>query len=56
MDNVPEAARCTCTPKVVREEKEYPPKMGEGVKLQESEAGAEHDAVGVKEGGGAAWE
>jgi hypothetical protein len=44
MDSIPEEARCTCTPKVVKGEKQYPPKMGEGVKQQEE----------VKEGGGEA--
>jgi len=54
MDSIPDEARCTCTPKVVRGEKQYPPKMGEGVKLQEGEAGKEEEedvvGVGVKEG------
>lgn len=32
MDGIPDADRCTCTPKVAVGGKEYPPKAGEGTK------------------------
>ncbi len=58
MDPLPPADRCTCSPRVVRGGKEYPPKMGEGspgqekgVKEKEEEGEGEEGGEGKKGAG-----
>ena len=39
MDAISEEDRCSCTPKTMVNGKEYPPKMGEGVKADSAKVG-----------------
>ncbi|KAF7508099.1 hypothetical protein GJ744_009540 [Endocarpon pusillum] len=54
MDPLPQEARCTCSPRVTRGGKEYPPKMGEGQQAAPAVAGTDEQGDGKEKKGGAA--